>query len=143
MLNDDRPSKPIMFMQIAAVVSQRASCRRRKVGAIITDDELLTVLAIGYNGNAKGLPNTCDSDIPGECGCIHAEVNALIKAPYHQGFLVLFSTTAPCPDCAKLILNSRVRKIYYMHEYRTLEGRLLLASEGLTIIQLSDTLCDL
>lgn len=121
-----RISRAEMFMRMAEVAALRSTCQRNRVGCVITDVEGMTVLAIGYNGNARGLPNKCDSTEPGECGCIHAEVNALIKAPFHQGNLMLYSTASPCVDCAKLILNSRIRAVYYRTEYRLLEGVHLL-----------------
>ncbi len=117
-----RLTKPDMFMQMAYVVRQRATCKRLQVGCVITDDGGQSVVAMGYNGNAAGLPNTCDSDEPGKCGCIHAEVNALIKSPYHNGDLTLYTTCSPCVACAKLILNSRVTAVYYAEEYRDRTG---------------------
>ena len=113
-------------MNMAHVASLRSTCVRRRVGAVITDLEGMSVVALGYNGNAKGLPNRCDSDVPGDCGCIHAEVNALIKAPFHQGDLVMYTTTGPCMDCAKLILNSRVKRVLYDEDYRSHAGLDLL-----------------
>ena len=80
MTDQNRPSKTQMFMQMADVVKYRSTCGRLAVGAIITDREGTTVLAMGYNGNARNLPNGCDSTEPGKCGCIHAEVNVMLKS---------------------------------------------------------------
>lgn len=131
-----RISKEEMFMRMAEVAASRSTCQRRKVGVVITDWEGMSVLSIGYNGNAKGLPNKCDSDVPGDCGCIHAEINALIKAPFHQGDLIIYSTVAPCEDCAKLILNSRVKAVYYREEYRNNDGLILFNRTNLFAVSL-------
>lgn len=124
----------MMFMNMAHVVSARSTCKRAQVGSVITDFEGTSVLSMGYNGNAKGLANACDSLEPGKCGCIHAEINALLKCPYHgANHLRLFTTTSPCLACAKLILNSKVRIVYIATYYRSTEGIRLLLSQGFTI----------
>ena len=60
-----------VYMRMAEELAKRSTCSRLQVGTVITDSRLENVLAIGYNGNAKGLPNRCDSTVPGNCGCIH------------------------------------------------------------------------
>lgn len=123
-----------MFLEMAQVASQRSTCTRMKVGCVITDLEMYSVCAIGYNGNAKGLPNTCDLAAPGGCGCIHAEMNALLKAPFNSGPLLLFTTHSPCHQCAKLILNSRVIGVFYGELYRSHEGINILDRRGVTCL---------
>jgi dCMP deaminase len=93
---------------------------------------MTTVYSLGYNGNAKGLPNGCDTSTPGACGCLHAEDNALLKAPYQGvGALILFCTHNPCIVCAKRILNSRVARVVFRHEYRDPSGLWLLRTNGI------------
>lgn len=133
-----RISKFGMFLEMAQTVSQRSTCGRSHVGAIITDQRGTNVVAIGYNGNARGMPNKCDSSTPGECGCVHAEANALIKAPYQQGPLTLFTTMSPCVDCAKLIVNSAVTTVWYEFAYRDHSGLFLLRMVGLHAEPLHD-----
>src|SRR5437016_13636072 len=70
-----------VYMRMAEELAKRSTCARLRVGTVVTDQLLENVLAIGYNGNARGLPNRCDSSVPGSCGCIHSEMNALVKAP--------------------------------------------------------------
>lgn len=123
-------------MRFAEVAATRSTCSRLAVGAVVTDLDMTTVKSIGYNGTARGLPNGCDSDVPGACGCLHAEDNALVKAPYHEGDLVLFCTHNPCLTCAKRILNSRVKSVYFREEYRSATGLTLLRSMGLSVTHL-------
>ena len=70
-----------VYMRMAEELAKRSTCARLQVGTVVTNQALENVLAIGYNGNARGLPNRCDSTVPGSCGCIHSEMNALVKAP--------------------------------------------------------------
>lgn len=131
-----RPTRGWMFMCMAMEVAQRSTCRRLKVGVILTNPDGTKIAAMGYNGNARGLTNDCDTAQPGACGCIHAEVNALIKAPYDRGELVMYTTHSPCYNCAKLILNSAVTRVRYRYEYRNTSGLALLRSRGILVEQL-------
>lgn len=117
----ERPTKDEMFLEIAQIVATRSTCQRNGVGVIITNWEGTTIVSMGYNGNARGMLNMCDTQEPGACGCIHAETNALIKAPYNAGPLVLYSTVSPCAACAKLILNSQVVRVVFRQKYRNFE----------------------
>src|SRR2546429_7908085 len=50
-----------VYMRMAEELAKRSTCARLQVGTVVTDQVLENVLAIGYNGNARGLPNKCDS----------------------------------------------------------------------------------
>lgn len=119
-----------VYMRMAEELAKRSTCARLQVGTVVTDARLENVLAIGYNGNARGLPNRCDSTVPGQCGCIHSEINALIKAPGSIKDKVLFVSSSPCVMCAKLIINSGVTHAFYRHAYRDPSGIELLQQAG-------------
>lgn len=119
-----------VYMRMAEELAKRSTCARLQVGTVVTDARLENVLAIGYNGNARGLPNRCDSTVPGQCGCIHSEVNALIKAPGNVRDKVVFITASPCVMCAKLVINSGVTHVFYRQAYRDPSGVELLVSAG-------------
>src|SRR5436190_22672404 len=76
----DRIPLEEVYMRMAEELAKRSTCARLQVGTVITTSDLTQVLGIGYNGNARGLPNRCDSTTPGSCGCLHSEQNALLKA---------------------------------------------------------------
>ena len=88
------------------------------------------MLGIGFNGNARGLPNRCDSSEPGRCGCIHSEANALIKAGAQTPGKVMFVTCSPCVMCAKMVVNSNVERVYYSQAYRDPAGVEVLRRGG-------------
>jgi dCMP deaminase len=121
-----------VYMRMAEELAKRSTCARLRVGTVITDAALENVVAIGYNGNAKGLPNHCDSVVPGNCGCIHSEVNALVKAPGGIRDKVVFLTDSPCVACAKLMINSGVSHVFFRRLYRDPSGVELLKSAGVT-----------
>jgi dCMP deaminase len=128
-----RPSTAEIMLRFAELLSERSTCARLSVGAVVTDYSMLYVLGIGYNGNAKGLPNGCDSTTPGACGCLHAEINALLKAPGAEPAKILFTSHAPCLACAKAILNSNVVKVVFRTHYRQLAGAELLRTAGIVV----------
>jgi len=132
----NRISTQEMFMRMAEIVSLRSTCKRLHVGSIITDSKMLNVLSIGYNGNYSGGPNTCDSEEVGNCGCLHSEVNAIIKADNRMKDKVLFVTNLPCKNCAKLIINSGFSKVYYRNDYRLKDGAELLAKVKIEVIKI-------
>jgi dCMP deaminase len=121
-----------VYMRMAEELAKRSTCARLQVGTVVTDALLQNVLAIGYNGNARGLPNKCDTTVPGQCGCIHSEVNALVKAPGSTRDKVVFVTNSPCVMCAKLMINSGVTHVFYRRAYRDPSGVELLATAGVT-----------
>lgn len=130
-------------MRYAGLLAERSTCLRgTKVGAVITTTDFRRVLAIGYNGNASGLPNTCDRTGPeavGNCGCIHAEENAAISCTEPRSTeKIVFTTHLPCAACAKrLIQLGGVYKVYYLNDYRIKTGIELLQQVGITAQQLT------
>ncbi len=120
-----------VFMRMAEELAKRSTCARSQVGTVITNPDLTQVLGVGYNGNARGLPNACDSPEPGRCGCIHSEQNALLKAGAQEHGKVMFVTLSPCVMCAKMTINSNVAKVYYRSAYRDPAGLDVLRQGGI------------
>lgn len=135
-MTNNRISKQEMFMRISEIISERSTCQRTRVGAVITDKELLNIIAIGYNGNYAGGPNVCDTEEPGKCGCLHAEINAIAKVDNTIKNKILFCTMTPCLMCSKLIVNSGFDKVYYRNEYRKTEGIELLTKSNIEVIKI-------
>ena len=131
------PTRPPLFevyMRMAEELAKRSTCRRLSVGTVITDSQLENVLAIGYNGNARGFPNDCDAPTPGRCGCIHSEMNALVKAPGRERDKVGFVTASPCIMCAKLIVQARISHLYFREAYRDASGLVVLRDAGVVTV---------
>ena len=107
-----------VYMRMAEELAKRSTCSRLQVGTVITDGALEHVVSLGYNGNARGFPNRCDTDTPGACGCIHSEQNAVVKADGHLRGKVAFVTASPCVMCAKLLIQANVTHVFYREPYR-------------------------
>lgn len=121
-----RPSWVEYYLQIAKDVASRATCDRKKVGAVITDYRN-RIVSTGYNGAPKGLPH-CDEaghllkNIDGKESCIrslHAESNALDYAGEGARGGFLYVTVTPCYDCAKRIINSGILMVSWAEYYNS------------------------
>jgi len=133
-----RPTFEKIYLELASKLAERSTCKRLKVGTVITSTDYRKVLAVGYNGNATGLHNGCDREEPGNCGCLHSEENAVINcdSPRHVE-KVVFVTHLPCIQCAKRLINlGNVKKIFYATEYRIKDSIAVLQSVGIEISHL-------
>jgi len=133
-----RPSFESIYMKLALNLAERSTCARLKVGTVITSLDYRKVLAVGYNGNASGLPNKCDRDEVGNCGCLHSEENAVINCDSPRTWEKhVFVTHLPCAMCAKRLINlGNVKKVSYLHPYRLTESITLLKEVGVVVEQL-------
>ncbi|MFC1657916.1 cytidine/deoxycytidylate deaminase family protein [Candidatus Omnitrophota bacterium] len=129
-LENKRPSWDEYFLDMARLVSERATCLRRKVGAVLVKEK--RILATGYNGAPSGLAHCSQVGclreklkIPsGErhelCRGLHAEQNAIIQASlYGVGIKggTLYITNQPCTICAKMLINAGIKDIVITKGY--------------------------
>jgi len=141
----NRPSWDEYFSGIALEVSKRATCMRRRVGAVLVLDK--RILATGYNGAPRNIRHCEEAgclrekhNVPsGErhelCRGLHGEMNALIQAAEH-GIKVsgatLYSTTFPCSLCAKMLINGGIVRIVAQSDYADSLAKELLSEAGVT-----------
>jgi dCMP deaminase len=117
---------------------------RKKVGALIVKNN--TIIADGYNGTPSGFENECEIAINHEDGSfkeyqtkwyvLHAESNALAKVAKSTQSCegaTLYITYSPCTECSKLILQSGIKKVVYLEEYRDVAGLDFLRRAGVEI----------
>lgn len=120
------------FMGIAMSVRQRANCRGNRVGAIAVREG--RIISTGYNGTPHGMTNCTDGgcrrclhrekypsgtayDL---CICVHGEQNVLLSAARFGIALAgstLYTTMRPCFGCLKEMLQARVERIVYLHDW--------------------------
>jgi len=111
------------FMKIAIITSENSKSNRNKVGCIIVKNG--NIISIGWNGTPHGFDNKCEdknyNTIP---EVIHAEENAickLAKSTNSSQDSTLYITLSPCYNCAKLIIQSGIKRVVYLKEYRDIE----------------------
>ncbi len=72
---------------------------------------------------------------------LHAESNAIAKLAKSNDSgdgADIFITHAPCMECAKLIYQSGIRRVYFNQNYRDDSGVRFLASSGITVEQVGE-----
>jgi len=121
-----RPTREQIHITTAKMWALRSVCKRLKVGAVITDLSMRRVLAVGYNGPASGLDHERCNTEEGNCGCLHAECNAIARVDNTLPGKIIFVTISPCVMCAQMIIQAGITKVYYVDEYRDREGLWLL-----------------
>jgi len=136
-----RPTFERIYLDLAYKLAERSTCSRLQVGTVITSTDYRKVLAVGYNGNATGLPNHCDRAEPGNCGCLHSEENAVINCDAPRNIeKIVFVTHLPCIQCAKRLINlGNVQKIIYGQDYRIKDSLQLLRKVGIETMHLETT----
>jgi dCMP deaminase len=129
-------------MKAAHIYAELSTARRLKVGALIVKDD--RIVSIGYNGMPAGWDNNCeyeleDGTIKTKPEVLHAETNALAKLARstESGLDAdLFVTHSPCLDCAKLIYQAGIRRVYYATNYRDDSGINFLQASNVEVIKL-------
>lgn len=133
------------YMDTAKRFAELSHARRLHVGAIVVKDE--RIISIGYNGMPAGWDNNCEDQIFQQDGTsalktksevLHAESNAIAKLAKSNDSgdgSDIFVTHAPCIECAKLIYQSGIRRVYFNQNYRDDSGIKFLEKSGVEVKQ--------
>ena len=143
------------FMDIARRTADLSHARRLQVGAVIVKDD--KIISIGYNGMPAGWTNDCEYQVTEYCDVtrswlttgetktrdevLHAETNAIAKlARSNESGLGsdMFITHSPCLDCAKLIFQSGIKRVFYSKAYRDDAGTEFLKKSGIEVTHVND-----
>lgn len=86
------------------------------------------------------MPHCSHGDSSEPCGdAVHAEANAIVYAARYGIKLEgtdIYCTHFPCPNCAKLIVNSGIQSVFYITPFRDMEGKKLFDAVNITTTQL-------
>lgn len=128
------------YMKTAQTFAELSTAQRLHVGAIIVKDH--RIISIGYNGMPAGWSNICedvqeDGSLKTKEEVLHAETNAIAKLAKSNDSgegAEIFITHAPCIECAKLIYQSGISKVYYGEKYRDDSGIKFLQAASIPIV---------
>jgi dCMP deaminase len=138
-----KPSFNLIFMNLATDLAARSHCVRAHVGAVLAKDT--RIISIGYNGPPAGTHNCdeewpelgCDRDSKGSCSlALHAEENAILYAVKNGSKIAgstLYTTLSPCIACARLILSSGIKLVFFKDSYAEYKG--LPSDEGVDFLR--------
>ena len=124
------------YIRMAQIWAENSYCKRRQVGAIIVKDKM--IISDGYNGTPAGFENICeDENGLTKSYVLHAEANAITKiarSGNNSDGATLYVTSSPCIECAKLIIQSGIKRVVYSEEYRLTDGIDLLRRAGIEVV---------
>ena len=127
------------YIRMARIWAENSYCTRLKVGALIVKDKM--IISDGYNGTPSGFENVCElNDGTTKPYVLHAEANAITKiakSGNNSDGATIYVTASPCIECAKLIIQSGIRRVVYGQMYRTTDGIDLLKRAGIEVVYLS------
>ncbi|MDE7375766.1 MAG: dCMP deaminase family protein [Muribaculaceae bacterium] len=135
-MEDKQTTLDKRYLRMATIWAENSYCERRKVGAIIVKDKM--IISDGYNGTPAGFENVCED----ETGMtkpyvLHAEANAITKVARSNNSSdgsTLYVTASPCVECAKLIIQSGIKRVVYNELYRVTSGIDLLMRAGVECV---------
>ena len=123
------------YLRMAAIWAENSYCKRRQVGALVVKDKM--IISDGYNGTPSGFENVCEDENNVTWPYVlHAEANAITKVAASSNSsrgATIYVTSAPCIECAKLIIQSGIVRVVYSEKYRTEEGCDLLKKANIQV----------
>lgn len=123
------------YLQMASIWAENSYCKRRQVGALIVKDKM--IISDGFNGTPSGFENICeDENNVTKPYVLHAEANAITKVAASSNSSnggTIYVTSAPCIECAKLIIQSGIKRVVYSEKYRVEDGCNLLIRAGIEL----------
>ncbi|GHT77690.1 hypothetical protein AGMMS50262_19370 [Bacteroidia bacterium] len=124
------------YLRMAQIWAENSYCKRRQVGALIVKDKM--IISDGYNGTPGGFENICeDENGLTKSYVLHAEANAITKiarSNNNSQQATLYVTASPCIECAKLIIQSGIKRVVYAEKYRLTEGVELLERADIEVV---------
>ncbi|MBP5382639.1 MAG: dCMP deaminase family protein [Bacteroidales bacterium] len=122
------------YLEMAEIWAKNSYCKRRQVGALLVKNNM--IISDGYNGTPSGFENVCEENGVTKPYVLHAEANAISKVAKSGNSsegATLYVTASPCIECAKLIIQSGIKRVVYKDEYRLTDGIDLLARAGVEV----------
>ncbi len=128
----------IAYLKMALEWAKLSYCKRKQVGALVVKDRM--IISDGYNGTPSGSDNQCeDEDGKTQWYVLHAEANAILKlasSTQSAKDATLYITLSPCKECSKLILQSGISRVVYIHEYSDNEGVDFLKQHKIEVLKI-------
>lgn len=132
----------LIYLEMAKLIASSSYAKKKKVGCVVVKDN--TIISDGFNGTPAGFSNTCEYETQfGEITrlntfleVLHAEENAITKLARlgnSSQDATMYITVPPCIRCARLIVQSGLKRVVYAEPYKNTEGIDLLLKAGLVV----------
>ena len=135
-MNKEKQQKfDLRYLEMARIWAKNSYCTRRQVGALVVKNNM--IISDGYNGTPSGFENICEDDNGvTKPYVLHAEANAITKlarSNNNSEGATIYITASPCIECAKLIIQSGIKRVVYGEKYRLMDGIVLLERAGIEV----------
>ena len=135
-MNNKQDNLDYRYLRMARIWAENSYCIRRQVGCLVVKEKM--IISDGYNGTPSGFENVCEDDNKvTKPYVLHAEANAITKlarSSNNSDGATLYVTASPCIECAKLIIQSGIRRVVYGEQYRLNDGIDLLKRAGIEVV---------
>ena len=132
------------YIRMARIWGENSYCKRRRVGALIVKEKM--IISDGYNGTPSGFENVCeDENGRTKPYVLHAEANAITKVARSNNSsdgATLYVTCSPCIECAKLIIQSGIKRVVFSELYHNTDGIDLLSRNGIETVLVEPKECN-
>jgi len=130
------------YLSMAETWASLSGAVRKQVGCLIVKDG--AIISDGYNGTPRGFDNNCEIRVDEhdpealltKPEVLHAESNAitkLAKSTQSSCGATMYITISPCVECAKLIIQSDIKRVAYKEFYRDDKGIKLLEKANIKV----------
>lgn len=137
--NEKQRRFDLRYLRMARIWAENSYCTRRQVGALVVKEGM--IISDGYNGTPSGFENICeDENNVTKPYVLHAEANAITKlarSNNNSDGSTIYITASPCIECAKLIIQSGIKRVVYGEQYRLTDGIDLLKCAGIETIYIN------
>ena len=125
------------YLRMTLEWAKLSHCKRKQVGALIVKNRM--IISDGYNGTPSGFNNSCeDESNKTHWYVLHAEANAILKtasSTHNCDGATLYLTLSPCRDCSKLILQSGIKRLVFLHKYKDSSGIDFLKESDVEVVE--------
>ena len=104
----------LRYLEMARIWAKNSYCQRRQVGALVVKNNM--IISDGYNGTPSGLARSSNN----------------------SDGATIYITASPCIECAKLIIQSGIKRVVYGEKYRLTDGIELLERAGIEVVYLGE-----
>jgi dCMP deaminase len=133
----------IMYLDIAKRISEMSFAERKKVGCVSVKNG--RIISMGWNGMPSKFTNVAEIKKDGQLvtkkEVIHAEMNMFAKLAKSNDSIEgadLYVTLSPCFECSKLIMQSGIKRVFFIEKYRDNSPFIFLKRAKIKIYDMSN-----
>lgn len=119
----------LRYFRLALEVATWSKDPSKQVGAVCVSPDKRGIV-VGYNGFPTGIDDDEEALENKELKnklMVHAEVNCIVNGETSMRGWTLHVTKAPCTECAKIMINARLKRVVCPHPGGSWESKQIFA----------------